>query len=124
MAAHKGSAAWVEPAAEVCHWLEWSAFDGLDARKGLAVSVEPAAEVCHWSEWSAFDGLAARKGSAVSVEPVAEEHHPAWKQCGFGWQVAAVFEWNAAELAACFYSEQVRFSTTVRLLLFPCGMAA
>ena len=83
---------WVEPAAEVCHWSEWCEFDSLAARKGSAVSVEPAAEVCHWSEWCEFDSLAARKGSAVWVEPVAEEHHPAWNQCGSGWQVAAVFE--------------------------------
>ena len=74
----------VESVAEVCHWLEWSAFDGLAARKGSAVWVEPVAEVCRWSEWSAFDELAARKGSAVSVESAAEEHHPAWKRCGSG----------------------------------------
>ena len=64
----------------------------LAARMGSAVSVEPAAEVCHWLEWCEFDGLAARKGSAAWVEPAAEEHHPAWKQCGSGWQAAAVFE--------------------------------
>ena len=75
---------WVEPAAEVCHWLEWFAFDGLAARMGSTVWVEPAAEVCRWSEWFAFDGLAARKGSAVSVELAAEEHRPAWKRCGSG----------------------------------------
>ena len=59
---------------------------------GSAVWVEPAAEVCRWLEWCEFDGLAARKGLAVWVEPAAEEHHPAWKQCGSGWQAAAVFE--------------------------------
>ena len=83
---------WVEPVAEVCHWSEWCEFDSVAARKGSAVSVEPAAEVCRWLEWFAFDGLAARKGSAVLVEPAAEEHHPAWKQCGSGWQAAAGFE--------------------------------
>ena len=62
------------------------------ARKGSAVWVEPAAEVCHWSEWFAFDGLAARKGSAVLTEPVAAEHRPASEWYGSGWQAAAVFE--------------------------------
>ena len=82
----------VEPAAEVCHWLEWYGFDSLVAHKGSAVSVEPVVEVCHWLEWCGFDSVAARMGSVVSVEPAAEEHRPAWKRCGSDWQAAAVFE--------------------------------
>ena len=58
---------------------------------GSVVSVEPAAEVCHWLEWYGFDSLAARIGSAVSVEPAAEEHRPASERFGSG-QAAAVFE--------------------------------
>ena len=59
---------------------------------GSVVSVEPAAEVCHWLEWYEFDALAARMGLAVSVEPAAEEHRPASEWCDSGWQAAAVFE--------------------------------
>ena len=87
-----GSAVSVEPAAEVCHWLEWYGFDSAAARMGSVVSVEPAAEVCRWSEWYGFDSVAARQGSAVLVEPAAEEHRPASERCGSGWQAAAVFE--------------------------------
>ena len=116
-----GSAALVLLAAEEHHWLEWYGFDSVAARMGLAALVLPADEVCHWSEWCEFDSLAARMGSAVSVELSAEEHRPASKWCDSGWQAAAVFEWNAAELVACLRSEQVHVSTAV---LSPCGMAA
>ena len=50
-----GSVVLVEPAAEVCRWLEWYGFDSVAARMGSVVSVEPAAEVCHWLEWYGFD---------------------------------------------------------------------
>ena len=62
------------------------------ARMGSAAWVEPAAEVCHWWEWYGFDSVAARMGSAAWVEPAAEEHRPASERCGSGWQAAAVFE--------------------------------
>ena len=91
---------------------------------GLAAWVELAAEVCRWWEWCGFDSVAARMGSVVSVEPAAEEHRPASEWCGSGWQAAAGFEWNAAELAVCLRLKQVYVSTTVRLLLSPCGTAA
>ena len=55
LAARMGSAVSVEPAAEVCHWLEWYGFDSVAARMGSAALVEPAAEVCRWSEWYGFD---------------------------------------------------------------------
>ena len=92
LSARMGSAVSVEPAAEVCHWLEWYGFDSVAARKGLAVLVEPVAEVCRWWEWCEFDSLAARKGSAALVEPAAGEHRPASEWCDSGWQAAAVFE--------------------------------
>ena len=87
-----GSVVSVEPAAEVCRWLEWYGFDGLAARKGSAVLVVLVAEVCRWWEWYGFDSVAVRKGSAALVVLAAEEHRPAWKRCGSGWQAAAVFE--------------------------------
>ena len=47
-----GSAVLVEPAAEVCRWWEWCEFDSLAARKGSAALVEPAAgEHRPASEW-------------------------------------------------------------------------
>ena len=58
---------------------------------GSVVLVEPAAEVCRWLEWYGFDSVAAHMGLAVSVEPAAEEHRPASERFGSG-QAAAVFE--------------------------------
>ena len=63
----------------------------LAARMGSVVSVEPAAEVCRWLEWYGFDSVAARMGSAVWVLPAAEEHRPASERFGSG-QAAAVLE--------------------------------
>ena len=87
-----GSVLSVEPAAEVCHWLELYGFDSVAARRGSAAWVEPAAEVCHWWEWYGFDLVAVRKGSAALVVLAAREHRPASEWCDSGWQAAAVFE--------------------------------